>query len=193
MSSASTEAGHASLIRTAIHHFSTSRKFVQSGRELTRLPAALSLPNPSTTLNVTAKRLCMFAHVCIRTTIYPSIYLSVVGTLSPRGKPEVLLECANRAQLIKLGLLRLQWMLVVEGEGEEKGEEESFCRSLNCNHRISYSQNGSTSKINSETALVANDCSLLFTPSPSPPPSPLSLHVLLEKETFPIYAKQNVW
>lgn len=192
MSSTSTEAGHASLIRTAIHHFSTSRKFVQSGRELTRLPAALSLPYPSTTLNVTAKRLCMFAHVCVRTTIYPSIYLRS-GTLSPRGKPEVLLECANRAQLIKLGLLRLQWMLVVQeekGEGGGEGEEESFCRSLNCNHRISYSQNGSTSKINSETALVANDCSLLFTPSPS---LSLSLHVLLEKETFPIYAKQNVW
>lgn len=81
-------------------------------------------------------------------------------------------------------------MLVVEeekGEGGGEGEEESFCRSLNCNHRISYSQNGSTSKINSETALVANDCSLLC------PSLSLSIHVLLEKETFPIYAKQNVW
>lgn len=93
MSSASTEAGHASLIRTAIHHFSTSRKFVQSGRELTRLPAALSLPYPSTTLNVTAKRLCMFAHVCIRTTIYPSIYLR-----SAHYRQEVNPKCCSSVQ-----------------------------------------------------------------------------------------------
>lgn len=47
------------------------------GRELTRLLAALSLPKPST-LNVTAKRLCMFAHVCVRTVLL-SIHLSICG------------------------------------------------------------------------------------------------------------------
>lgn len=57
----STEAGHAFAIRTAIHHFSTSRKFVQSGWKLTltrlaRQPPLIALRNPSTYALLLTKR-----------------------------------------------------------------------------------------------------------------------------------------